>query len=108
MQFINPDNEYPRYIGDLKLEHPDFNDSDELPQGWISVQDVELPEKNKDEVIEEGFPIEKDGQFFRNWIVRPMTKEEIERRDAPKLAKQKLLDLGLTEVEIAALLRGLR
>lgn len=37
-----------------------------------------------------------------------MAAEEIERRDAPKRAKEKLIALGLTESEVEALVRGLR
>jgi hypothetical protein len=43
----------------------------------------------------------------QQWLVRDMTAEEIERRDAPLTAKAKLLALGLTEAEVEALVRGL-
>ena len=36
-----------------------------------------------------------------------MTAEEIEKRDAPKTARAKLVALGLTDLEVEALARGL-
>lgn len=108
MIYISPENEYPRHIGDIQLEHPNFKDGDKLPTGWVKVAEAEKPEPQMDKIIFEDFPVEVDGVMTQNWQVRDMTAEEIERRDAPKTARQKLLDLGLTELEIYALSRGLR
>jgi len=108
MIYISPENEYPRHIGDIQLAHPNFKQGDDLPAGWVQVAEAERPEPQTDKVIFEDFPVEVDGQMTQNWQVRDMTVEEIERRDAPKRAKEKLIALGLTEVEIEALLRGLR
>lgn len=107
MIYINPEGEYPRHIGDIQLEHPNFKEGDTLPEGWSKVTESERPQPGADELVYEGFPNEVDGEFIQNWQVRDMTAEEIERRDAPQTAKQKLIDLGLTEVEVQALLRGL-
>ena len=107
MIYINPKGEYPRHIGDIQLEHPDFKEGDTLPEGWVKVQQAERPAVGTDELVYEGFPNEVNGEFVQNWQVRDMTAEEIERRDAPQTAKQKLIDLGLTEFEVQALLRGL-
>lgn len=105
--YINPNNEYPRFYGDIQLENPNWNLGDELPDGWTEVQQTPAPETGEYEIAYEEFPVEQDGVFIQNWTVRPMTAEEKERRDAPKTARQKLKNLGLTEVEIDALLRGL-
>lgn len=107
MLLINPNNEYPRHYGDIQLEHPQWKLGDELPEGWVQVQEVQRPEPQADKVIYEGFPVEIDGVMTQNWQIRDMTAEEIERRDAPKRAKEKLIALGLTEAEVEALVRGL-
>lgn len=108
MQFINSKGEYPRYLGDLLIENPSFKIGDDLPTGWIEVKETNPPKITDSQVLEIVAPVEKDGVMTQNWQVRDMTAEEIERRDAPKRAKEKLIALGLTEVEIDALLRGLR
>jgi len=108
MLYINPEGEFPRHIGDIWIDYPNFKDGDELPEGWVKVEEVPLPNKTDDQIVEQGYPVEVDGVMTQNWQVRDMTAEEIERRNAPKTARQKLIDLGLTEVEIDALLRGLR
>lgn len=106
MPYISPANEYPRYIGDVQLESPSYQEGDELPSGWKKVVEITPPETQADEKLEELFPMEIDGVWTQNWLVRPMTDEEKALRDAPKTAKAKLLELGLTEAEIFALMRG--
>lgn len=107
MILINSENEYPRFIGDLQLEHPSWRPGDELPDGWKQVAEINKPKAESEKVVYEDFPKKVDGQFFQNWKIRKMTPEEIERKNAPETAKQKLLNLGLTEIEIEALTRGL-
>lgn len=99
--------DYPLYPGDLKLAHPEWEDGDPLPEGWSEVIDAPRPEHSADEISYLDFPVEVDGVLTQNWKIRPMTAEEIDRRDAPKNAKAKLMALGLTEAEVFALSRGL-
>lgn len=103
MYYISPDNEYPRHVGDVQLVKPSFEIGGELPAGWTLVADAPSPEKEEGKVVEEVFPTEVDGVMTRTWVVRDETAEEEARRLAPQTAKQKLLDLGLTEDEIFAL-----
>jgi len=105
--YINPNGEYPRFYGDIQAENPNWNLGDSLPEGWIQVEDNPMPMPEYGKVVDEGFPIESEGTYSRNWIIRDMTAEEIERRDAPETAKAKLMALGLTEVEVRALVQGL-
>jgi hypothetical protein len=105
--FISAKNEYPRYIGDLQIEHPDFVDGDTLPNGWVKVTEAPYPEGQTDKVVYEEFPIEIDGVMTQNWVTREPTDEEIERQNAPITAKAKLVDLGFTDSEIFALVQGL-
>lgn len=109
MLLINPNNEYPRHIGDLKLEHPEWQEGDALPAGWQEVAyAAQLPSRGENEVIYETEPTLVKGKLTQTFAIRPMTAEEIERRDAPKRAREKLIALGLTELEVEALLRSLR
>lgn len=108
MMYINPDGEYPRFPGDIQIDNPNWKIGDELPNGWVEVKAVDAPTASTNEVIFEDFPVEVNGVMTQNWQVRDMTAEEIERRDAPKRAKEKLIALGLTESEVEALVRGLR
>jgi hypothetical protein len=108
MLYISPDNEYPRHIGDIMLADADWQEGNPLPAGWVQVAEAPRPTPAENQITYEDFPIEVDGVMTQNWQVRAMTSAEIERRDAPLTAKAKLLSLGLSEVEIEALVRGLR
>jgi hypothetical protein len=105
--FISPQGEYPRHIGDIWLEHTNYKQGEELPKGWKEVKPTPLPELKGNQKAVEDFPVEVNGVMTQNWQVRDMTAEEMERRDAPKTAREKLIALGLTEAEVEALVRGL-
>lgn len=75
--FINPQNEYPRFAGDILLDYPDF-DGTNIPEGWIPVEDTQPPTWNEGEIIEELFPQLIDGKYKRVWNVRTLTAQEIE------------------------------
>jgi len=107
MIYINPQGEYPRHIGDIQLEHPNYKAGDTLPDGWVKVAEADRPTVGKDKIAYEDTPVEVDGVMTQNWVVRDMTQEEIDRRDAPKKAKEKLIALGLTEAEVNALVKGM-
>jgi len=104
--YVSPNNEYPRFIGDIQLEHPSFQQGDNLPKGWRAVEPSVLPEVGEYEVWEELFPVETDGKLVQTFNVRPMTADEKARKDAPTTAKVKLAALGLTEYEIQAIIWG--
>ena len=107
MLYINSENEYPRHIGDVQLAKPSFKDGDALPAGWTKVEESERPTAGTDKVTVEGFPEDVDGVITQSWIVRDLTQAELDRRDAPANAKAKLIELGLTEAEVSALVQGL-
>jgi hypothetical protein len=104
--YISPAEEYPLYYGDVERENPGWQLGQPLPEGWHEVAEVIPPEFSNDQVLEQLAPVKIDGIWTQQWLVRDMTPEEIETRDAPVTAKQKLLDLGLTEKEISALFFG--
>lgn len=106
MQYISPQNEYPRYYGDIQIENPGWELGDPLPNGWVLVVESPRPDFTEDEIAYEDFPVTENGVTKQNWKVRPLTADEIDFRDAPIKAKQKLRALGLTEVEIQAIATG--
>lgn len=105
--YLAPNNEYPRFIGDLLLDHPEYKDGDPLPTGWSIVKEVEYPTVEQDEIIVENSPELINGVLTQSFTVRPMNEDELARRNAPVTARGKLLELGLNEYEIQALARGL-
>jgi hypothetical protein len=107
MLYINPDNEYPRHIGDVQLAKSGFKDGDVLPTGWTQVEESERPTAGNNQVTVESFPETLDGVMTQTWTVRDLTQAELDRRNAPANAKAKLIELGLTEEEVSALVRGL-
>ena len=104
MLYISPQNEYPRHYGDIMNAHKGWKFGDPLPEGWREVAMTQPPVAEGDFVADELEPTEIDGALSQNWILRPMTDEEIEIRDAPAKARQKLVDAGLTDLEISELL----
>ena len=107
MLYISADNEYPRHIGDVQLAKSGFKEGDTLPTGWVQVEESERPTAGNDQLTVEGFPETIDGVVTQSWIVRDLTQAELDRRNAPASAKAKLIELGLTEEEVSALVRGL-
>jgi hypothetical protein len=107
MIYISPDNQYPRHIGDIKRANPDFQEGEALPIGWVKVDYSEQPTAGDNQIAVEGTPSETKGVMTQKWVVRDLTQVEIDRRNAPANAKAKLIELGLTEAEITALVREL-
>tara|TARA_R110000772_G_scaffold83970_1_gene177562 strand:+ start:365 stop:691 length:327 start_codon:yes stop_codon:yes gene_type:complete len=108
MIYISPNNEYPRHYGDIQLENKGWKLGDDLPDGWVQVAEAKLPTVGVDQVAYEEFPVEINKVLSQNWQVRNFTADELEQRDAPKIARQKLIDAGLTEAEIEALTKEIR
>jgi hypothetical protein len=79
--FISPNNEYPRYVGDILIEHPDF-DGVNLPDGWKSVESTDRPLVGQDEIAYEVEPELSNGSYKQSWAIRPLTTEEIEKRNS--------------------------
>jgi hypothetical protein len=79
--FISPNNEYPRHIGDVKLQHPSYQEGTSLPVGWHPVTLIEQPEIGVDEITEEMFPELTETGYVQKWNVRALTEEEIARRE---------------------------
>jgi len=108
MIYLSPNNEYPRHIGDIKLEHPDFKEGNKLPDGWAKVEMVAPPKAKDGEIVFEDFPIQTDSGFAQNWKVRNLTEQEILKRDAEATLLEKLAQLTLNDYEKKVLSRGVQ
>lgn len=106
MIYIDPDGNYPRFRGDIELAHPSWTKGDDLPEGWILVQQTEPPTTTTYQVAEETAPELVEGVYQQIWVVREMTSEEIERVDAPETLLAKLQTLTLNGAEKALLSVG--
>ena len=85
MIFISPNNEYPRFQGDIKIAHPSWNETMSLPDGWIPVLATEVPTVEPGQAVDELFPEELNGQYFQRFIVRSLTAKETASQENLKL-----------------------
>lgn len=105
MIYKSPEGIYPLFSGDVQLANPDWNIGDPMPKGWLQIEEIAPPDFDSyTEKLVWLEPIEINGVLTQQWGVEELSEEEKERLAAPKNAKQKLLDLGLTELEIYALI----
>jgi hypothetical protein len=71
--------EYPRFIGDIQNEFPDWSEDQNLPDGWSNILYLDRPEINEYEACDQ-LPAEEqvDGSWVVKWNnPRPMTEEEV-------------------------------
>tara|TARA_R110000764_G_scaffold74052_1_gene150633 strand:+ start:1974 stop:2267 length:294 start_codon:yes stop_codon:yes gene_type:complete len=85
MIFISPNNEYPRFQGDIKIAHPSWNETMSLPDGWIPVLATEVPTVEPGQAVDELFPEELDGEHRQRFITRDLTKEELNSQELLRL-----------------------
>ena len=83
--YIKPSTmEYPRFIGDIHLEFPDWTDDQPLPEGWARVH-YEQPPTIDEYFAADVLPaeIQADGTWLVIWgEPRPMTAQERAAHDA--------------------------
>lgn len=77
---------YPLYEGDIRLEHPEISEDqtgDTFPilDDYVKVQYTERPAYDwNTQQVELKFPVNKDGIWYTNWVVKPLSAHQIERR----------------------------
>jgi hypothetical protein len=103
--YISPNNEYPRHVGDIQIENPDWKMSDALPTGWTQVVATERPSVEQGFVVYETAPEEADGVFYQTWATRELTSAEIQAQEVAAIRRKVMMNLPLTEAE-ALLLVG--
>ena len=106
--YVDPAGNYPRFVGDIWVDNPNWVIGEPLPSGWTLVAETEPPLIPSGQILEEEFPEEVNGVLTQKWILRNKNQQEIDLDLAAQTARQKLVDLGLTEAEVDALARGLR
>jgi hypothetical protein len=103
--YISPNNEYPRHIGDIKIENPEWQEGDQLPDGWTQVVPTEAPVRQEGAVVYEVAPVETNGVFYQTWATRELTTEELQAQKIAGVRRKVMMNLPLTEEE-ALLLVG--
>ena len=78
--------EYPRFEGDIRLEHPEISedqtgDTFSVPADYVLVTMSEMPVLGKDQYLTETMPVQQDGQWVNVWVVNDMTPEQIAARE---------------------------
>lgn len=100
MLLINPDNEYPRFIGDLQLEHEDWQEGDALPDGWSKVEPTIPPVVNyATETAYEKHPEKRGSKFYQVWDKRNFTAEELDQLKRRAIKEKVLSNEPLTDEE---------
>ena len=95
--------EYPRHEGDIRLEYPEIREDQTwpnfpCPDTYALVTPVQTPECNHDtQFVEEIAPIQIEGVWTQQFLVRDMTTEELEER-AVWLAQLAQLDNPTPEI----------
>lgn len=69
MLLIDPNNNYPRYIGDVYISSPNF-DGVNLPDGWKLVEEVAAPSHDTTQIAVEEFPILVGNKYKQSWSIK--------------------------------------
>jgi len=80
--------EYPRHEGDIRIEHPDIREDQTYPNfpcpdTYALVTPIQIPSYNEEtQCAEEIAPVQIDGVWTQQFLVRDLTAEELEARAA--------------------------
>ena len=80
--------EYPIHIGDIVVRYPDATE-DNIPDDLALVVETTKPDKGEGQGVYESAPIEINGVWTQQWIVRDLTDEE---KNNLAINEQKILD----------------
>lgn len=73
MILINPNGEFPRFIGDLQNSHPSYTQGDPLPDGWLLVTETTPPEVQDGYEAVWGDPIQTPNGYETTWVIQERT-----------------------------------
>jgi hypothetical protein len=79
--YISDNLDYPRYVMDIKNEHPDWTDDLNPPVGWNLVLEVDPPRISPGEKIIEDKPLKINGVWTQRFFVAELTSSDIEKID---------------------------
>ena len=68
--------EYPMHFGDIIIRYPDATE-DNIPDELALVIETPKPNKNEDQGIYESAPLQINGVWTQQWLVRDLTNEEV-------------------------------
>jgi hypothetical protein len=80
--------EYPRHEGDIRIEHPDIREDQTYPNfpcpdTYALVTPIQIPSYNEEtQCAEEIAPIQIEGVWTQQFLVRDLTAEELEAKAA--------------------------
>lgn len=80
--------EYPRHEGDIRIEHPEIREDQTwpnfpCPDTYALVTPVQIPSYNEEtQCAEEIAPVQIEGMWTQQFLVRDLTTEELEARAA--------------------------
>jgi hypothetical protein len=80
--FIDANGNYPRHIGDLLLEHPEWDFSQGLPEGWVAVKETAAPVKQGYFRVKEIAPQIIGDEYVQSWEIVEQSEEEKTAYDA--------------------------
>lgn len=99
-------NEFPLYIVDVQNENEGWDESQPLPDDYVEVQPVPVPELAERQYLTEEFPIEVDGQWQLNYVVKTYTDEEWAIVEADRTRREELRAEGYNPIEIDGILKN--
>jgi hypothetical protein len=79
MRFIDSSGNYPRFIGDLMLSHPEWKEGTEIPEGWIVVEESDLPEEKVGHTVVESAPEAVGNVVYRKWYLKEVDQDDVDR-----------------------------
>lgn len=94
--FIYKETDYPRFIGDIQLMHPNWEESQPLPKDWAEVIQEELPNLSEGYAIEQLPLVKENGVWIQKWAQRPLTEEELEANSIRSRAVAELQAKGMS------------
>lgn len=94
MLFIKNGTDYPRHVGDIQNENPEWELGQALPTGWEVVEETPLPERVSTQRIEEAFPEQIEGVWTQRWAVVDLTEAELSGESTDPSPKPDRFDLA--------------
>ena len=94
--------EYPRYQGDIRLEHPEIGAEFVCPEAYAPVEEVSAPEFDyATQTPYQLSPVNTNGVWSMAWAVRDLTVQELEDRRVWEENELKKYPTQQTNVDVA-------
>lgn len=74
--------EYPLYEGDIRLKHNNISFPVPFvpPEGYVIVEETPFPHLEYNQYMEESQPIKVDGVWRKNWVVKTLPQEDLDKK----------------------------